>query len=729
VPGEPVSPVSNVQRVAVGCCLLVLAGHRVDAAFGIAPVLPLISDICDTCPAPQVRLPIAFTGLKADSKVTVALRGAALGNRPDTQYREAIVPALVQADTGFELQISIKPNSLREAGTYAVALEFSVAGEEPQRTTLQLVRTAAAMQPLGTLIVERVLATPWSQAKGNGPPLMMLETSRRTGLTGIDVVPPNPLGAEYVSVKLPPRDCENQSATAPKAGDKPLNDFQVGPGRSRCLEYESVGAFPWGALVQAYSLRSPELAAPVAVTFDVRTRLHRAYVLAYIVLGVIAAFIVKVFLQRRIDQGTARGLAFELEETVRADLAKHPDAVFRAALERPLKELADKVAAGAVEAITTARTALDIAWRAALTDLATNRAAAQQMIDRLQTIAETDWDVPAALKATIASVRDDTAKSRELLASGRVSAAKDAAAAAVTRAGGAMTTAIQTWQDNVSDVLTVIPASPLGLSPATATVATTAVSEAKLRIGSTKLSPIATAEQIIAALVGLADEVRAARKVARVVVLAIEQELDRIAATFGRTREQLAEVVAAVTALRPALLDGIDRPERGQELARTALAAVDKAWRAEFENIGGQPLPTPVSDLLDQKRYDEAAIALVKALRGEADAAAMRAQRALLPTVAADDPVSPVRNFETRVEATAAPPPLAALRARTRMEVARAKLLQTALVTLLAGLIGYSLFAPKFIGDFQDFVIIFFWAFGLDLSADAVARLAPTARR
>jgi hypothetical protein len=51
------------------------------------------------------------------------------------------------------------------------------------------------------------------------------------------------------------------------------------------------------------------------------------------------------------------------------------------------------------------------------------------------------------------------------------------------------------------------------------------------------------------------------------------------------------------------------------------------------------------------------------------------------------------------------------------------------LVALLSGLIGFGLFAPKFIGDYQDFLVIFFWAFGLDLTVDAVTKLAPIARR
>jgi hypothetical protein len=63
------------------------------------------------------------------------------------------------------------------------------------------------------------------------------------------------------------------------------------------------------------------------------------------------------------------------------------------------------------------------------------------------------------------------------------------------------------------------------------------------------------------------------------------------------------------------------------------------------------------------------------------------------------------------------------------MEIAGAKLWQSLTVGLLSGIVAYGLFAPTFVGAYQDFGIIFFWAFSLDLTADAVAKLAPTARR
>jgi hypothetical protein len=104
-------------------------------------------------------------------------------------------------------------------------------------------------------------------------------------------------------------------------------------------------------------------------------------------------------------------------------------------------------------------------------------------------------------------------------------------------------------------------------------------------------------------------------------------------------------------------------------------------------------------------------------------------RRADPPIFAGDDTHVSVAVFSTAGPREQRPPTLRGFRARTSAEIAAAKMWQTLVTALLAGLIGYGLFAPKFIGDYQDFLVIFFWAFGLDLTVDAVSKLAPTARR
>jgi hypothetical protein len=281
----------------------------------------------------------------------------------------------------------------------------------------------------------------------------------------------------------------------------------------------------------------------------------------------------------------------------------------------------------------------------------------------------------------------------------------------------------------MSIAIDAVAGSSSGLSPTVAAVAASASGNAKGRVGTTRLPVGASAQQLVDAVSSMTDEVRAVRRFSRVLTLALEQEMDHVAATFGRTRAQLPQVVTAVGAVTQALFDGIDSPDRLQAQTLTALTALDAAWRTTFQSIGGAALSKTVTGLLDQKLVTEAGAALMKELRGDGDAAAAVGGAPASPVVIADDTRASVETFDTRTERDAVPPLLEDLQARNRWALARAKIGQSVAVAILAGLIGYGLFAPKFIGDFQDFLMIFFWAFGLDLTTESVVRLAPTSRR
>jgi len=714
----------RMKWLAGVAAVVMLIGAPAGAAIKVTTITPLVSDICGLCQAPQVRLPITVEGLPADKQLSVAVKLVSLGNKQDSVYRAGVKPSIVAVEGGLELQVSVAPGALREQGTYVVALEFSAPGEPIVATTLQLVRAPAALQPPGTLIVERVLATPWSEPGGVGPPLALLEMSQRTGLVDVKVVGPSPQANERVHFTGQLTACPEQ----PPNEDTNASGLQLPPGQVRCLQYSTKGNFPWGSQVQSYSLRASELAAPVPVTFDVRTRLSRIYVLIYVLLGSAIGFLVKIKLQQDIDRRQAVALALALEQEVATDLERHQDSLFRSALADFLAKLQKGRAAGNVEAIVAARTALESERRTALADLAARRTTAAQLFDRVQTIVETQWQLPAGPLQAIAALRLTVASIRGFLARDAVNEAAESMKAALKETRDHLSSSLVEWQDGTIDLFDRVVASPVGLSPGTGAVATTAVAEARMRIGATQLSPTASADEVIAALSAASNEWRSARKVARVIGLALDQETDRVAAILGRTREALPKVVTAVEQVKQAILDGIDRPDRGATLARLALEALGKAWRETFEGIGGAALPAAVTDPLDQQRFGEAAIALVTFLRGEADSASL-VRRNVVPAVAADDPAAPIQMFATTPRPEDRLAPIQALLARTQREIAIAKLFQTMVVLLLACIIGYGLFAPKFIGDYQDLVIIFFWAFALDLSVDAVTRLAPTARR
>ncbi len=67
---------------------------------------------------------------------------------------------------------------------------------------------------------------------------------------------------------------------------------------------------------------------------------------------------------------------------------------------------------------------------------------------------------------------------------------------------------------------------------------------------------------------------------------------------------------------------------------------------------------------------------------------------------------------------------LETLRARTFRELAAAERNQTAIAAVIITVVGYALFADKFVGTLTDVVTIFMWGFTLDVSVSKLLEVA-----
>jgi hypothetical protein len=415
------------------------------------------------------------------------------------------------------------------------------------------------------------------------------------------------------------------------------------------------------------------------------------------------------------------------------DLERHADRAFRAAVEPKLAALETAMDGTDAAAISTERTNLDKAWHDALDSLATRRQAAQQKVDALRSIVETPWQIPHGMAQAVGALTQAVANLRELLARDNVAGADDEAKDLTRQVIGTVDTAMTAWQDSVPFYLTAVVNAPDGVSPDVKRVTDQAATDARSAIGVARLGLTASVDGLLQALQAMTEERRAARKPIQTMAAALDQEIDRAAAVFRRSRAEFPDLVRGVAAVKTALFAGIDRPEAGPDGAISALQAINAAWRATLTaQFDDASLPPGVEQHLAEKRYVEAAIALRAALVARvADDAARRgeASSSLRPTIVSDETRSAVLMFRTATLPSRSAPSLRAFRTRTNREITIAKIWQTLLVALLAALVGYGLFAPKFVGDYQDLVVIFFWAFTLDLSVDAVSKLAPTARR
>lgn len=184
----------------------------------------------------------------------------------------------------------------------------------------------------------------------------------------------------------------------------------------------------------------------------------------------------------------------------------------------------------------------------------------------------------------------------------------------------------------------------------------------------------------------------------------------------------------------------VDQPEKALQELLNDLAELHEAWRdtllKQIPDAAEKDIEA-VEEMIKNRNYEDAARKVVQIIKEKeinegkllgdlpavaADLASMASGMAppFAGAVLAAAPAV-VTRIE-RVEETGEP--LEVLRARTRGELFRDTLWQTVLVGALITLVGYVLFEGKFVGTTQDLAGIFFWAFGLDITVDALLQVA-----
>ena len=136
----------------------------------------------------------------------------------------------------------------------------------------------------------------------------------------------------------------------------------------------------------------------------------------YAFIGSLVSWLLKTFLQARIQLNEALVKADNLIGRVEADLKQKEDQKFRTALQQPLADV--KAARNKTDPtdIDNARTALDQAWHNAQTTLAADRQTLATNIDDLKNVLEIAGTTPPILAADVKQAKTGLAGLEPLLA-------------------------------------------------------------------------------------------------------------------------------------------------------------------------------------------------------------------------------------------------------------------------------------------------------------------------
>jgi hypothetical protein len=706
---------------AIAAALLFQALLLLPATLLAAEVFALLEDstpaeLCPTCTTVSFLLKAVDKSVQFGEtpQVESVLFG---GDRKDT--RTFIATWVGDQRSPRSLAISFDPSVLVRAGTYDLYLNLQpVSAPSAQRLKVQITHPAPKIAAIPKLIVDR---TYWfiGLASDTHPDLFINEVSKKSNLTNLKIekvgnasVGSRPIGGT-LQFKDPPKDL--------KAGDRPR------------LDYTLVNDFDIGPATGTMRIESDELIDPVGTfEFEVRSHVHWIYIGLTILAGLICSYLLKVHLQQRVELDQARLDAQKLVERIEAEETRHQDAAFTHAYQAQLSDLNTALTGNNPTDINTDKTALDAAWRTALQNLAKRHQEQVDALDKLHDITNYDWLVPPDVGAAIAVARASEPGVVQLIERDDLTQADVQRRQIVLNLGNAILQAALAWQAKHTQILTALQNAAEGISQQVSTALTKPAQDLAAALNRiTVNSQLGTPEQIQQALSDIKFERLSVRQFVDWLVQVLKMELaaarSLVAAAppgwNGALFGALTAGVDAFVAFLDSIVDTPDPPGLPPQLK-----AVHQAWTDALQ----QQFPSPnanVQAALTARNYIDA---LKETLKQKSGAVALGPRvPGTVPTFTAPGflgfgagAASPVYSIRTRFATTLTPAPTLPTSVTSAAKLKKDKLMQSMVIGVVLLVAGYGLQLNTFVGTFAEFSTLFFWAFGLDLTVDAVAKAA-----
>jgi hypothetical protein len=612
---------------------------------------------------------------------------------------------------------------------------------KPQTLKVEIILPAATLQAPSPLVIEQVRPFLFNLDSPEPQNLDLAEASmKKLRLTNVNVRQTYIAGGE-------------SKATGERVEFASV--AEVTPTKTGSSEITLKGDFPLGTTKGSALITAPQLANPVPLGFEVRARRPRSAIITVIIFGLLAGFATRVWAKRRLELNEARLKAIDAAKTLEAELARRPDQPFNERLREPKERLRTAIQRATVAELNESIAAANVLLKEALADLDARRTTARADLQALKELAGNRAHLPPEVTDAFAVNERLVVEIGRLIEIDDVARAQAAVDDVVSHLGREIGEAVSTWRVNEGAFLEEVAVLAAFLPSSTA--AGLGEDVASLNTKLDELPPIGEAarpEQVAK----LSNSLREARMRIGELLLKIRGRLTISADTLSSQFEQVIDpfperilrVVEMLTELRQSLVAWADRPETGAQKLHATLVSIKALWRdALLAQIAGAhakvvaETKTAVQALIDQDKYLDASLRVVQYLRdnpsgdqilGEGENVATAA---MSPQAVVDDSliallsrgVAGDRTATHSVHEKTIPPSLDQLRVNTLGEI----FLDRAIPFVVAGLIilaiGYSLFADKFVGTFTDLLAVFVWAYGVDISVQAVMETGKSLKK
>ena len=671
---------------------------------------------------------------------------------------ERVKRVIVRVNNG---RLRAKPYSVTILATHKIKKDNAEVSEEVERD-ISFVVPAATLDPPQTLTIRRDCPTwvfrgqcRWADALVTANQPKLAEITRRAWLTGIRLHQKNDLDAGGE----PAGTLEPMGVIADISPNDPQQTLVYG------TSYALKGSFPLGTVKGTLLIDADQLASPVTMSFEIRTRAMAPLLFVALGLGLLLGFITRSYLKGRLDINREKQKTFALLALIETTQARTKDATVS-------KQLAD--------ARTAANAAAQIKSSNEIAEVKSKTESAQKLFDEAQTAVRTKrtandqayadtlallrapWRVSAALDTAMEAARTELAKKlrtrdeNDFTSEEQTLAGELAKVLAVSDDEVARYAVSLSGNDQIVTLLAPLM-DPIGVSalrslvkPAAAPARTVQPAERDKMIPALRaaleyvhssgayIDNVLQHAQILlrAQINGWEQQLAAVKLRARprwqqwtAEALALVVKLEQAARRSGTSIDSLApsarRVVGSLAGVLLAQVDDNDKSGVQENVDKgnfgDAVAEVEALTQVLLAQAG---VVTPKAFESRDDDNGEGRPALPQILRGRARAAGRLGM--LLPASGQDVPT-------VAVAVTVAPPPEAA--ATAVLAAASQRSLEVTgwvLNSIYAALIvigGYWLFAGEWIGTLRDFAIAFFWAFTTDIGADAATSAVKGIKR
>jgi hypothetical protein len=495
---------------------------------------------------------------------------------------------------------------------------------------------------------------------------------------------------------------------------------EIAAGQSAEVKYSVDEGVPLGTVTGALRFSATELAEPVSLDYEVRTKLTSWFIPVVIAFGFFVGWLVRKRLVDIAQLGEARERAKTLLAKVDKSLAEMPDANFHTAV-RSLRDDLDKIRKGdTTAAIANAITTLDEKWRAALVEFNRRKVTATEKLAELKSLAGPPLPLPPATDQRLAAARDAGARAGLALALENVTEVERLLESEKSLTEDIWKIALA-WQDRLAAIVRILQPESIGLpAPVQRQFAERAktVTLDRIKLGSVFDTPAARR----ALFIDFHAEVRDARVLFSELATRIGFEWNLIAKAVepirGKLKPDYDILGKAVDSFQRDLEHSGDDPAPFAAALEERLKDLDTHWRTTFVLKVPADKQAALKTLADSAQYLQLANALVLTFGNLLGDDTVMRESGVVPWLTKSmERLLPPAFDRPQIPQPETPVPVEAL------TPSEARFLQSVLLAAIYIAVYWMLNADGFGSSMTDVATLFVTSFGLDLSAEGILKL------